>query len=117
MNMGAMFAWLGVGLVRILGSLFGSWRTWLGAILIKTILVVVVYNVISRAFGNVLTWVAGKLADVAAPSGTVTSISVADWSLVGAWLVNTLQIPNAFAFVLSVIILKWTLRKIPLVRW
>jgi hypothetical protein len=115
--MGALIAWLGRGIVAALGGVLGGWRTWVGGVLIKVILVVVLYNVAAVFIGDILTWVLGKLAAVSGPTGGIATFDVATISSLAGWLVNKMMIPQCFAYMISCILLKWMLRKIPFVRW
>lgn len=115
--MTALFGWLGTALSGLLGSLFGGWRTWVGAVAIKLLLVVVLYNLVVTVIGEVLSWVAGKIQGIDMPDALGSTLNVGDMSSLAGWLVDIMKIPECFAFMVSVIILKWSLRKIPLIRW
>lgn len=111
-----MGAIIGV-LISSIGALFGSWKAFLGAFLVKVMLVVVLYNLVSRIFGEILEWVVEKLGGVQSPEAVVSSFDAGSVSTLGAWILTTLRIPECVAFMMSVVLLKWTLRKIPFVRW
>lgn len=115
--MTALFAWLGTALSGLLGSVLGGWRTWLGAVAVKVLLVVALYNLVVTVIEEVLTWVGGKLQGVDSPELLLGTLNVSEMSSLAGWLVDVMKIPECFAFMVSVILLKWSLRKIPLIRW
>lgn len=115
--MGAVLTAIGSAIVGSLSALFGSWKAFLGSWLLKLCLAVVLYNLVVEILDEVLQWVVGKLGGVTLPGGSVTSFDAAGISSLGAWLISTLKVPECFAFIISVIVLKWALRKIPFVRW
>jgi hypothetical protein len=115
--MAGLIAWLGRMFTGSLIALLGSWRTWVGGVLFKVVLVMVLYNVMSMFLGEILEWVAGQLGAVTGPTGVVSSFDLAGITQVGAWLVNKMRIPECFAYMMSCILLKFALRKIPFVRW
>ncbi|MFZ2447263.1 MAG: hypothetical protein WAW37_12970 [Syntrophobacteraceae bacterium] len=115
--MGAILGTIARALIGSLSVLFGTWKAFLGGFLVKVLLVVVLYNLVARILNEVLTWVVQKVGGINTPSALVSSFDAGSISSLGAWLLTTLRVPECFAFMLSVILLKWTLRKIPFVRW
>lgn len=115
--MGALLGVLIRGIIAALTALFGGWKGFFGGFLVKTLLVIVLYNLVVEFFDEVLQWVVQKLGGITAPGGTISSFDVGSISSLGAWLVSTMRIPECLAFIITVIILKWTLRKIPFIRW
>jgi hypothetical protein len=115
--MGTLIAWLGRILLGGAVSLFSGWRTWLGAFLIKTFLVVVLYNLIAKVLQELIEWVVDKLGGVTVPDAVVSNFNVGSFTTLGAWFVTIMRLPECCAFMLSVIFLKWTLVKIPFIKW
>lgn len=115
--MGSIIGRLLMSLVGAFGALFGGWRTWLSTILVKSIVIVAVYNLFIRIITESFTWVLDVAGDIDAPGGAVGSISLSSYTQLGAWLVATTKLPECFAFMLACILLKWSLRRIPFLRW
>jgi hypothetical protein len=115
--MGALFGWIGAALTTIFGGLLGGWKTFLTGIVLKVTLAFVLYNLVAEVFGEVLTWVADKLGAVTVASGSVTSIDMAGFSSLLGWLGATMKIPEQLSIMVTCILAKFMLRKIPFVRW
>jgi len=115
--MGILLGIISRAVIASLGALFGTWKAFLGGFLVKVLLVVVLYNLVARILREVLMWTVDKVGGVTAPGAVVSNFDVASVSTLGAWLLTVLRIPECFAFMLSIILLKWSLRKIPFVRW
>lgn len=115
--MGALLGAIARFLMSGITSLFGGWKAFIGGWLMKACLAIVLYNLVVDLVQEVLAWVQGKLGGVTAPGGVINNFDVGSVSALAAWLVNILRLPECFAFMLSMILLKWSLRKIPFVRW
>lgn len=114
--MGALLSVLGNAIIAGLRVLFGKWKYVIGTLLVKTILAVVLYNLLAEVVGEILGWVVGKMGGL---GGVVQggSIMISNWSSLGAWICFKLKLPECFVVMITCVVLKWTLRKIPFVRW
>lgn len=115
--MGSIIGKMVVLLGGVLTGLLGGWRTWVGAVLVKGILIVCIYNLFTRIITESFTWVLGIVQGIDAPGGSVGTMSIASYTALGAWVANTTKLPQCFAFMLSCVLLKWSFRKIPFLRW
>lgn len=102
-----------MGVVTFFLSLFGGWRVFFGGLLM-TILSVVLYNLVVEVLGEVLEFVIDQLQGVSGPSG---SSGVMSFTGFGAWWVTHLRLPECLSFILSCVVIKWTVRKIPFLKW
>ncbi len=102
-------AWLGGGLF----AMFGAWKVFLvGGFL--AFLMVNVYNLVSEIILELLTFVSDQIAALTVP-GSVGPIY--QFTGLAGWFMVQFQVPQCVAFIVSVVLLKWTLRKIPFLRW
>lgn len=100
-----MFAWLG----RLLAGVF-SLKVFAGG-LFMSILAIIGYNLVVEVVSEALTF---ALSKVSGTSGSVTNPSVTGFA---GWFVAQIKIPEVFAVITTFVLLKWTLRKIPFLRW
>lgn len=104
--MGAVLAWLG----RILGGVF-TLKFFMGGLLM-TILGVVLYNglvqVVQEVFNFAITQ-AGASAPGAITSPTVTGFA--------GWFLSNMYVPETFSIIVTCVIIRFTLRKIPFLNW
>lgn len=114
--MGGILAKLGIYLGAVTMGLFKGWKVW---IMLSALVAVgiIIYNTISKLLGETLTWVVEKTGGIDAPGAVISSFDVGALSSVGAWMCTIMKIPECFAFMITCILAKWTLRKIPLIRW
>jgi len=76
------------------------------------ILGIVVYNLVVDIIEEILNYVITQIASIQQIS--VTSPSVSGFA---GWVVACLKIPECLAVVISIVMIKFTLRKIPFLRW
>lgn len=100
-----MFAWFS----RILASIFGL-RFFMGGTFML-IGGIVLYNLVVEIIEEVMTFTISQL------SGTTASVASPTISGFVGWSVAQLKIPECFSVMVSCVILKWALRKIPFIRW
>lgn len=78
-----------------------------------SVLGIIIYNYGCDALQEVFTFISGQL------QSSTSSLSAPVLALSGfaAWAAIHLRVPDILAFVITVFILKFTLRKIPFLRW
>jgi hypothetical protein len=99
------------GILRLLIKI-SAIKVFLGG-LFMTIFGIVLYNVLTDIINEMLVFTLDSLNGVEAD----TTSAVASFTGVAAWFADKLQFQECVAFALSIVALKWTLRKIPFVRW
>jgi len=97
------------------GLSFGMFVGWRGAIwtIGAAIATVVVFNTFYDITQIILAFVVSR---VGSESSSLQSQSVSITGL-AAYLAGKLRIPECISYILSIVILKWTLVKIPFVKW
>lgn len=110
--MGAMLA-LGVGrIVGVIATAVTSW-SYLLVFLMVTVLPILIYNVASEIFGELLAFASSKVAEL---TGDLAG-SPLQFVGVGAFLADCLRVPDQISIVLAMVGLKWQLMKIPFFKW
>jgi multisubunit Na+/H+ antiporter MnhC subunit len=101
-----MFAWLG----RLLAGVFGI-KFFMGTLLM-TILGVVLYNglvdIVQEVFNFAISQAGGN-----SPS-SITSPTITGFA---GWFLANLYVPETFAVVITCVVIRFTLRKIPFLNW
>lgn len=112
--MGAIIGLAFRALIGSLAALFGGWKTWIGVGLMS-ILGIVLYNFITDLVEEILEFVSTQLGGIDAPGGIGDPVG----SLTGlaGYIASHLLIPQCIAFICAVVVLKWTLAKIPFIKW
>ena len=103
-------------IAKLLGGLsFGVFVGWKGALwaIGAAIATVVVFNTFYDITQIILNFVVTK---VSSESSSLESQSV-QMTGVAAYLAGKLRVPECISYILSIVILKWTLVKIPFVKW
>jgi hypothetical protein len=96
------------------GSLFTGWRALTG-ILLTVILPVVLYNAVAGIISEVLNFAVSQMGGIQAlQSGSIPTM--ASISMLGAWCLDQLRVPQAFSYMIACIGARWILRMIPFVR-
>jgi len=114
--MGAILAFLGssVGwLSSFLLSLFGGWK----ALLLVTglgFLSIGLYNLVVEIVIELSSYIINMLSTVSSPTGPSLT---ADFAGVAGYLAAHLKLVECFAFIVQVVVLKWTMVKIPFLKW
>ena len=101
-----MFAWL----ARLLSGVF-TLKVFMGG-LFMTILAVIAYNLIVEVVSETLEFAMTKIA-----GQTVSGVTNPNITGFAGWFIGQIKIPEVFAVITTIIFLKWTLRKIPFLRW
>lgn len=112
--MAALLALIANTLSAGLVALFGSWRIVLYGILVS-IIGIVVYNLIVDVTEEILTFILGQLQGVQQPDGMPSSAY--QFSGLAAYLANHLRLVACFTFIISTIVVKWIVAKIPFIKW
>lgn len=94
------------------GTIFVGWKGAVWAIG-AAIATVVVFNTFYDITQIVLQFMVSKVGE----GGTGLSSSTVEMTGVAAYLAGKLRIPECVSYILSIVILKWTLVKIPFVKW
>lgn len=105
----ALLTWFGGGLV----ALFGSWK---GAVffIVVTCLGIVLYNVLEGLFVELLNFSTSKMASATTGANLTYTYNFADFA---GYMMSCFRIPECVSFIVSMLMLKWTLRKIPFIKW
>lgn len=113
--MGKVLAAFGVWLATKIGSfaIFSGWKTF-AVLVLGSLASVMIFNVFVDIVEIFLNWVVGTLDDTTMPEGISQSFS---FTALAAYLAIHLKIAESFALVLSVVLLKWSLVKIPFLKW
>jgi hypothetical protein len=103
-------------IAKLIGGLsFGIFSGWKGAIwaIGAGIATVVVFNTFYDITQIVMTFAVSKVGS----SSTGMNAQVVQVTGLAAYLAGKLRIPECVSYILSMVILKWTLVKIPFVKW
>lgn len=113
--MGKLLAGFATWLATKIGSLtlFTGWKTF-AVLVLGSLASVMMFNVFVDVVEILLNWLVGELGNVSMPDGITQEFS---FTALAAYLAVHLKIAESFALVLSVVILKWTLVKIPFLKW
>ena len=100
-------------LAAAFGGTIGGWQIFIvGAFMAW--LATCLYSLFLYAVTDITSYMTSALSSVAAPDGRVSLSSFVGF--VG-WFANSLKVPQCLSFMVDIILLKWTLRKIPLIKW
>lgn len=113
--MGKVLAAFATWLATKIGSvaLFSGWKTFL-VLIVGALASVMMFNVFVDIVEIVLNWLVSQLSDVSMPEGVSQSFS---FTALAAYLAIHLKVAESFSLVLSVVLLKWALVKIPFLKW
>lgn len=101
-----MFAWA----ARLLGGIF-SLKFFMSGVLM-TIIGVVVYNLLVDIVQEVFNYAIAQAGGVA--SSGFTSPTITGFA---GWFLSQMYVPQTFAVIVSCVIIRFTLRKIPFLNW
>lgn len=97
-------------LMRILGATFGL-KLFLGGALM-TILGIVLYNILVDTIEEILNFVVSTVGST--QFGTITGPTISGFA---GWFLAQVKFPECFAVMVSAVVIRFVLRKIPLIRW
>jgi hypothetical protein len=99
-----------VGILRLIMGVTAL-KVFLGG-LFMTIIGIVMYNVITDLINEALIFTLTQMDSLDVGSG-----ATATYTGVAAWFADKLCFQEMLAFMISMITLKWMLRKIPFMKW
>lgn len=105
----ALAGWMGAGLT----ALFAGWRVFL-VVGFMSFLMVYVYNLASDMLLEVLNWVTDQAGAVELQQGQT---SVFNFTGFIGYMLGALKIPQCMSFIITIVSLKFMLRKIPFIKW
>lgn len=113
--MGKVLAAFGSWLATKIGSLsvLAGWKSFI-VVVLGALASVMIFNVFVDISEICLNWVVSSLGAVSTPEGVSQTFSFAG---LAGYLAVHLRLAEAFALVLSIVLLKWALVKIPFVKW
>lgn len=111
--MGKIIAWLAKDLIAAIVTLFGTWKLFLGTTLVA-ICFVFMYNFWVDICEEAFTFITTQVQNVSVPGQSVNTYEFAG---LAAYLAGKLKISECISFIVSVVLLKWTVRKIPFFKW
>lgn len=111
-----MGAVIGAAIRVLLGSSVAKWLATKAfvSLIVTSILGVVLYNVVSEVFGELLTFVQSQLTEVTGEGLTGATLEFVG---LGAWFADKLLLPEQVGVMLTFISLKWLVVKIPFLKW
>lgn len=101
-----MFAWF----ARLLSGVF-TLKVFMGG-LFMTILAIIGYNLIVEVVSESLEFAVSKIS-----GQTINGVTNPSVTGFAGWFIGQIKIPEVFAVITTFVLLKWTLRKIPFLRW
>lgn len=106
---GKIVTWLAAGVLTV-------WTAKKTLLLVTFIsfLSVALYGVFLYGVQDIFNSVLGYVGDVDAPG---SSPALSNFTGFAGWLLSCFKLPECLAFIVEIIILKWTLRKIPIIKW
>lgn len=105
----AVLAWLGPALT----TLFGGWRVFL-IVTLMSFLSVYLYNLLSGILQEVLNYVTTQAQGLTVPSGMSQTYSFTEFA---GYMLSVLKIPECMSFIVSALLFKFAMRKIPFIKW
>jgi len=106
---GRLVAWIAGGSF----AMFGAWKVFIvGGFL--AFLAVSLYSLFLYAVTDITGYMSTTLGAVSAPGGVA---SIGNFTGFIGWFASTMKLPQCLSFIVDVVLLKWTLRKIPFIKW
>ena len=102
-------AWLAAALTGV----FGGWEVFLAGGFL-TFLGVALYGLFLYGVNDILTYLLSQLQSINAPASAPGAISFTGFA---GWFFTMFQVPACLAFTIDIIVLKFIMRKIPLIKW
>lgn len=111
--MGALLSSLAGWLGAALTALFAGWRVFL-VVGFMSFLTVYFYNLASDIISEVLTWVTTQAGAQQLQQGQT---SIFNFTGFLGYMLGALKVPQCMSFIISMVALKFLLRKIPFIKW
>ena len=105
----ALLGWFGTAITTV----FGGWKIFL-VVTVMSFATVYFYNLISGLLQEALTFVTTQTNAAGVPSGMTSGYSFTGFA---GYMLSVLKVPQCMAFIISVMSLKFMLRKIPFIKW
>lgn len=112
--MAALLAAIANAVTGGLVALFGSWRIVLFGLL-TAVVGILLYNLVCDVIEEMLQWLLAELNGMQAPDGTPSTAY--QFAGLAAYLALHLKIIECISFVINVTVLKWTIVKVPFMKW
>lgn len=111
-----MGAIIGAAIRVLLASSVAKWLAWktVVAFLVTTVLGIVLYNVVSEILGELLDWVSTQISAVSYEGIEGAAL---EFTGLGAWFADRLQIPEQVGVMVSFVSMKWLVVKVPFLKW
>ncbi len=106
---GAAISWLG----GILGTLFVGWKGFF-VLTFLSFLGINLYNLFVEIAEEITSFIVASTSAIQSPTG---SSLVAEFAGVAGYLATHLRLVECISFILNIVILKWLVVKIPLLKW
>lgn len=100
-----------MGIVTFFLGLFGGWRVFAGWLL-TAFIGIIIYNVCCELVDQLLMFVTDKLTSTSVPGSATVQITG-----FAAWFLTMLLVPQMLSYAVTMVGIKWCLRKIPFIRW
>jgi hypothetical protein len=95
----------------IISKIFGGWKSFFVGIF-ATALITFFFSHLREMIQEVLNFGLSKIAEL----GIFDAVTV-DFTGFAAWMLQQFRLADCLTIILSTVLLKWTLRKIPFIRW
>lgn len=106
---GRIVTWLSAGVLTI----WTAYKTfWIVGFI--AFLAVALYSLFLYGVEDIFTTLLSKYANVNQPESTP---AMSGFTGVAGWLLTCFKLPQCLAFIIDILLLKWTLRKIPFIKW
>lgn len=111
-----MGAIIGAAIRVLLASSVAKWLAWktVIAFVVTTIIGIVLYNLVAEIVGECLVWVADQVAEVTTTGWEGAALQ---FTGLGAWFADRLQIPEQVGVMVAFVSTKWLVVKVPFLKW
>jgi hypothetical protein len=107
-----ILTWFGVGLV----TLFSGWKSILVVSLV-TFLTIGAFNMVLAAWQQIQTFGLDKVTTALSGSGITGSVPGFNFTGFAGYMLGAFKVPEMCSFAVTILMLKFTLRKIPFIKW
>jgi len=106
---GRFVAWLAASVLTIWTAYKTFWT-----VAFVGFIAVMLYALFLYGVQDILSTVLTKFQGVEQPTSAPVMLG---FSNLAGWLLNVFKLPQCIAFIVDILLLKWTLRKIPFIKW
>jgi hypothetical protein len=107
-----ILAWFGVGLV----TLFSGWKSILVVSLVA-FLTITAFNMVLVAWQQITTFAMDKISSTVEAANISGSLQGFNFTGFVGYMLGCFKVPEMCSFAVTIIMLKFVLRKIPFIRW